>query len=233
VRTLKVLSAAALIVLEAGCGLPNPYFLTAPTASLAAGGSQATFFSPGYNVLGSLTTFVGFEVYYKFLITTPSGNDINLGGGGFPGPSVLQQNGYSPICLSTDKPPYQRVSPAIAIAFADSQTSLSIQLTVSSGGASYTSYAPSVYLGRYVSYTGPATTSKAFADIGSRFPDDTLAAQNYLSSDPDVSAIWNSVVSSQVFANLYVLAYGYEQGTTIVEYSTPVYLGYVTIAPFP
>ena len=238
-RFLKILRAAALAAGMAGCGLPNPYYLTAPTVpTLAVTGSTVAFVSPGYNQPGSQTTFTGFEIYYKFLAIPPSGNDINLGGGGYPGPSILQQNGYVPICLSTDKPPLQRTAPAIAVAFSDSLNSLSITLTLSTSGASSTNYNPSPpnpipELGRYVSYNVSLFTAKTFAD-GSTYPSGANQA-NYQSTDTDVQSLFSggSATTSQAFVNLYVLAYGYEQGTTVVEYSTPVYMGYLSIAPFP
>jgi hypothetical protein len=243
VRLLKILLAATLVIGETGCGLPNPYFLAAPTVpSLAVGGSQVTLVSPGYNQPGAQTTFTGFEIYYKFLGTTPSGTDINLGGGGYPGPSILQQNGYMPICLATDSPPLQRTAPAIAIAFADSTNSLSITLTLSSSGASATNYSPTPpnpppVLGRNMSYGVSPFTSKTFADNGSSYPSSTVSSNNYLTSDADLQSIVSGGVfttsNNQAFVNLYVLAYGFEQGTSVVEYSPPTYMGYLTISPFP
>jgi hypothetical protein len=221
-----------------GCGLPNPYFLTAPTVpTLAVGGSTVTFVSPGYNLPGAQTTFTGFEIYYKFLGTTPSGTDINLGGGGYPGPSILQQNGYVPICLAAEKPPLQHTPPVVAVAFSDSTNSLSITLTLSSSGASATNYSPNPpnlppELGRYVSYSVSPFTAKTFADNGSGYPSG-VTQPNYQSGDSDVQQLFSSGVTGQAFVNLYVLAYGFEQGTSIVEYSTPVYMGYLTIATFP
>ena len=233
-RWLKLFFVASLVWLKVGCGLPNPYFLSAPTVpTQAAGGSQVTFVSPGYNASGSQTSFVGFEVYYKFLSSTPSGTDINLGGGGFPGYSTLTSNGYFPICLSTDQPPTQRTAPAIAIAPADSVNSLTITLTLNSNGVSSTNYGSSPALGRYVSYTVSIFTSKTFADNEST-NDPAGPGQNYQSTDSDVSPIFSSASSTgQAYVNLYVLAYGYEQGTSIVQYSPPVYMGYLTISPFP
>ncbi len=235
-RSLKILCAAVFVVLEVGCGLPNPYFLAAPTVStLGSIGTAPVFLSPGYNLPGAQTNFLGFEVYYKFLSSTPGIGDTNLGGGGYPGPSILQQNGYVPICLSTDQPPIlQRTFPAISIAFPDSQTSFLITLTISSTSASYTSYAPSIPLGRDISYPSstPPTTSKAFAYDGSGFPNSSQAPNNYQPIDSDAGALVSggAVIA---YVNLYVLAYGYQQGTTIPVYSVPTYLGYVQISPFP
>jgi hypothetical protein len=216
-------------MMAADCGLPNPYYLNAPTVpTLAAGAtSTVTFVSPGYNQPGSQTTFTGFEVYYKFLASTPVGTDINLGGGGFPGPSVLQSNGYMPICLATNNPPYQRTAPAIAIAFADSVNSLSITLTLSSSGPSSTNYGSSPELGRNVSYTS-SPRAKAFAANSSGYPSTVLGPSNYdFVNDNDLKSV--TPTANQIYVNLYVLAYGLEQGTSVVEYSTPTYMGFMIL----
>jgi len=217
------------------CGLPNPYFLAAPTATLATGLPPATFSSPGYNQTGALTTFVGFEIYYKFLSSTPGGTDINLGGGGFPGPSILQQNGYMPVCLATDNPPLQRTAPAIAIAFADSVNPLSISVNFDPHGAWFSSYGSTPELRRNISYSSPPQ-AKTFANDESQWPNTSLMTSNYLPGDNDLQSIVSAgtfTTSNQAFVNLYVLAYGFEQGTSIVQYSTPTYMGYIIITPFP
>ncbi len=237
-RRLKVLFPAALVIVQT-CGLPNPYYLAPPgVGNFPAGiGTVASFTSLGYPT-GGLTTFTGFDIYYKFLAAAPTGNDINLGGGGIPGPGNLTTNGFFPICLSTDLPPSQRTTPAIAnILPADAQVSFTITLNLATSAAatySYTSPSTStlvtVNIGRDVPYGSNPFNSKEFA-----YNNSGVSSQpDYVSSDTDISAAFNAAVqATYVYVVLYALAYGYEAGTSVVEYSTPVYIGYIQITPFP
>jgi len=238
VRFLKMACAAALVWLEVGCGLPSPYFLAAPVAGiLVAGGPTASFGNPG-SLLGSQTTLAGFEVYYKFSVTTPSGNDINLGGGGTPGPGVLQANGFYPMCLYlVDSPPISRTAPMISISGSDAPSTFTITLTISTAAASTSSYtSPSTLstvtqqIGRYVSYTSAPTNSRAFASnnlFSSPSPD-------YTPTDTDVQAVYSQAQSlGNVYVILYAITYGFQLGTSVVQYSTPTYLGYIQITSFP
>jgi hypothetical protein len=241
VRWLKILFPAALVILQT-CGLPNPYYLAPPgVGNFPAGiGTIATFTSLGYPT-GGLTTFTGFDVYYKFLAAAPTGNDINLGGGGIPGPGNLTTNGFFPICLSTDLPPSQRTTPAIAnILPADAQMSFTITLNLATSTAATYSYTSpststviSVNIGRDVPYGSYPFNSKEFAYNNSGFT--PQPSPDYQSSDLDVSAIYSAASTSPngAYVVLYALAYGYEAGTSVVEYSTPVYIGYIQILPFP
>ncbi len=80
-------------------------------------------------------------------------------------------------------------------------------------------------------YTVSPLTSKAFADNGSLYPSGVPQPNNYLPGDADLQSIVTGgtfTTSGQAFVNLYVLAYGFEQGTSVVEYSQPpVYMGYL------
>ena len=130
-RSLKIFFAATLVWLEVGCGLPSPYFLAAPIPGTLAVGttSTASFTNPG-TLAGNQTTLAGFEVYYKFSASTPTGNDINLGGGGTPGPGTLQADGFFPMCLSGDTPPISRTAPMISVSGADAASSFTVTLTI-------------------------------------------------------------------------------------------------------
>jgi hypothetical protein len=233
-RFRKICCVAVGLAFGASCGLPSSYYLAPPTAlTLAAGGSTAAFESPGYSS-GSDTEFVGFDVYYKFLSATPGSSDVNLGGGGTAGPGTLTSNGFLPICLSTDDPPSQRTIPSIAIPSVDRPDSFTVTLSINTTGASSCSYTDSVTgnsvakgIGRHVAYTTTSISSKAFAC-------NSFVSNDYTSSDSDVESIW-SVASTQGYAYvaLYVISYGYEAGTSNVQYSTSVYIGYVQITTFP
>ena len=236
-RSLKIPLAAALVWLEVGCGLPSPYFLAAPLPStLAIGGTTAAFTNPGTQA-GNQTTLAGFEVYYKFSASTPSGNDINLGGGGTPGPAALQADGFFPLCLATDTPPISRTAPMIAVSAADSATSFTVTLTISSATASTYSYTsptqgplPPVNIGRYIQFTTNPFTSRWFAQntIITTF---YTGAVDYTGSDTDQSL--SSAGESSPYIILYALTYGFEAGTSIVQYSSATYLGYVQLSAFP
>lgn len=233
-RFVKIHYAVAAMILGTNCGLPSSYYLAPPEQqTLATGGSTATFESPGYSS-SSDTEFVGFDVYYKFLSSTPGSSDVNLGGGGTAGPSTLTSNGFLPVCLSTDSPPSQRTTPTLAIPSADRPNSFTVTLTISTTGTSSYSYTDSVTgnsvtknIGRDASYSTTSITSKAFAC-------NSAISNDYASTDSDVESIW-SAASSQDYAYvaLYALSYGYEEGTSNVEYSTSVYIGYVQISTFP
>jgi len=219
VRSLKIVLAAAFVILEVGCGLPNPYFLTSPgVGSFPAGlASQCTFTSPGY-AAGS--NFVGFEVYYKVISSnTPSTSDINLGGSGVTGPYVLLANGFFPITLATDSAPFSRTIPVIQPASTDIPNALTVTLDFQNSDYFYTVGATSttpIGIGRDLANISPATGSRSFAvgaDLG--------------------SGVFNTCYNTthQVWIILYSLSYGLN-GTTI-EYSTPVYLGFVGLTQFP
>ena len=101
---------------------------------------------------------------------------------------------------------------------------------------SYTSPSTStvitVNIGRDVPYGSYPFNSKEFAYNNSGFT--PQPSPDYQSSDLDISAIYNAAaLQSYAYVVLYALAYGYEAGTSVVEYSTPVYIGYIQITPFP
>ena len=159
-RSLKILFAATLVWLEVGCGLPSPYFLAAPIPGTLAVGttSTASFTNPG-PLAGNNTTVAGFEVYYKFSASTPTGNDINLGGGGTPGPGSLQADGFFPLCLATDTPPISRTAPMISVSGADAASSFAVTVTINATATSTYSYTsptqgPLTFnIGRYISFS--------------------------------------------------------------------------------
>ena len=153
------------MIVEAGCGLPNPYFLTSPgVGSFPAGlANTCTFTSPGY-AAGS--SFVGFEVYYKIISSsTPSTSDINLGGSGVTGPYVLLANGFFPITLATDSAPFSRTIPVIQPASTDIPNALTVTLDFQHSDYFYavgaTSTTP-IGIGRDLANISPATGSRSF-----------------------------------------------------------------------
>ncbi|MGA2612608.1 MAG: hypothetical protein ABSG38_04040 [Spirochaetia bacterium] len=233
--SLKVLLAATLVILETGCGLPNPYFLAAPgVGNFPAGATSiCTFTSPGY-AAGS--NFTGFEVYYKFYNpqSPPGQSDLNLAGGGGTGPFVLTANGFNPITLSTDNAPFSRTIPLIQPAAGDIPNSLTISLTFNTNSAATYSYT-----GGAISPTTPIAIGRNIANnqpggTGSRsFQPGLPPPADYLTSDGDVSAVYPQCASQgQAFILLYALSYGLQSGN-VTEYSTPICLGYVSLTPFP
>jgi hypothetical protein len=229
VRSLKIFLAAALSVAALGCGLPNPYFLTAPTAgSFPAGlATTCTFISPGY-AAGS--NFTGFVVYYKIIPPgTPSTTDINLGGGGTTGPFVLQANGFYSMSLATDNPSSPSL-PVIVPASADVPNPLTVTLDLANSNYSYsvggTSTSP-IGIGRgggLANVQSPYTGTRSFAPL--------QTTPNYQASDTDMgSGVYNSCdTTRQAYIILYALSFGVT-GTS-QEWSVPVYLGYIGIS-FP
>lgn len=66
-HALKVSTLAALVILEVGCGLPSPYFLSPPTVSgLFTQFTQTCAIQNANRSQDYQATFQGFELYYKF-----------------------------------------------------------------------------------------------------------------------------------------------------------------------
>jgi hypothetical protein len=201
---------------------------------VSVGGTTAAFTNPGTQA-GNQTTLAGFEVYYKFSASTPGGNDINLGGGGTPGPGALQADGFFPLCLAGDTPPISRTAPMIAVSGADAATSFTVTLTVNPTAVSTYSYTSptlgqlTVNIGRDISWSSSPFTSRWFAENSAL----TSPYVDYTSNDADETVYNVSSGLTYTYVILYALTYGFEAGSSIVQYSSATYLGYVQIAFSP
>jgi hypothetical protein len=233
VRSRKILIAATLVILEVGCGLPNPYYLAPPAAgNFPAGATNVCYFiSPGY---ASGSSFVGFDVYYKFYANLPGQSDLNLGGGSVTGPFILESNGFLPMTLLTDSAPYTRTTPVIQPASGDIPNSLTVYLTFSPAAASNYYYTGGATSPTTAISIGRDLATNQLGQTGSRsFEPGVTPLSNYTSSDSDVSSVFTQCVTqAYTYILFYGLSYGVQNGTT-VEYSTAVCLGYVQLTPFP
>jgi len=131
-RKLRWLLLLGAVVLEAGCGLPDEYYLMPPRVS-----GQFALTSQNAQITGTnrsddiLIQFIGYELYYKFFAPNdPSSTylqDQNYGG---PNNTVsdLQQHGFQRVCLgpgpapggSPDRSPGYSSAPLINIQNIDS-----------------------------------------------------------------------------------------------------------------
>ena len=125
----------------------------------------------------------------------------------------------------------------ISVSGADAASSFTVTLTINPIAISTYSYtSPSlgpltVPIGRYISFSQqPPLTSRWFAS-NSVIPSPNF---DYAANDTD-ETVYNTIVRSgqgYAYVILYALTYGFEAGTSIVQYSTATYLGYVQIT-FP
>jgi len=239
VRTLKVPGLLALVILEVGCGLPSPYFLSPPVVPQLAQVTSPNFYFASTSANNEVE-LRGFEVYYKFE-TDPASqgfiNDTNLGSTTNTY-TDLTVAGFSPLCSSTDVSPLTHQSPLVPIAIGDRGQAFTVTLTISTNTANS---GISTY-----SYTGPVSGSvigevRRAAPLPSNLF--TSGCKLFLSNsnvtsytdydptaDNDVRAIFSTAQSSggTAYLMMYALTYGLQDISTPI-YSNPVYLGYISI----
>jgi hypothetical protein len=228
----------AIVLLEAGCGLPDSYFLQPPTvAQPAAGLSSFSFLNPDHsNDLG--VTFTGFELYYKFYNITDTIN-INAYDPTNPADPTTQlaNAGFLPIRSFQDTPSSQSV-PVIPVEPAVAGSSFLVQVNITgspatgsqpTGPANYkVGTADQVELRRYMVDPSTAYGYKNF--LSNNYPSPSNTNTNYSPTDSDFSVVYNGAVSNQyAYIALYALSYGIINLTTPTR-STPTYLGYESVS---
>jgi hypothetical protein len=131
-KKLGILLLLGAAMLEVGCGLPDSYFLQAPTVVTTAvpGNNSFAFSNPVHDYVDSggnhvhpassqdiNVNFTGDELYYK--LYGNSNVEINAYDSTSPtDPSVqLASKGFYPVVLATDSAPVSRTDPVIAIDF--------------------------------------------------------------------------------------------------------------------
>jgi len=221
-KTMRLLVLLGAVLLETGCGLPDTYFLQAPTVvTLAPGGApgQFIFSNPTHDAFHDINVnFTGDELYYKFysnisLIEQNAYDSTNT-----QDPSVqLTAKGFFPIVAAADTVP-NRLDPVIPIGGATTVT-----VTIATSGPS--------------TYTPSAGTGEIRRDIPNsasdptRYKDFTTVLGNYIIGDADVASM-NFAGGLTVYVAMYALSFGYT-GASTPQRSVPTYLGYIMITPFP
>jgi hypothetical protein len=219
------------VMLQVGCGLPDTFFLQAPTVvTLATGTSNNFVFSnPIHDFNHDINvSFTGNELYYKFYA------DLNIDQNAYDStnpndPSVqLAAKGFFPLRLSTDTSSNQ-ADPQIAIGTGLAQAGSTVTVTIN--GAIPASHST------YVITSGPTVEVRRNALDPNNFPyyktfldNNASPPSNYVpGSDVDVTS---AITGPVAYVAMYAISFGYT-GTSTPQRSVPVYLGYVSITPFP
>ncbi len=148
-RAGKVVILIVLVVLEVGCGLPSPYYLSPPSVSSLFG--QFTLSCTFQNANRSQdyeATFQGFELYYKFFGNTTDSTflaDQQYGTTSYTPTDLVNSHGFHRVTLGSgtggltpDSTPGNSSAPLINIASLDSAdlaTSFSITITFNAGSS--------------------------------------------------------------------------------------------------
>ncbi len=237
-RLCGVLAASAL--LWAACGLPDPFYLSPPAVTTT--GTLVYSFQLTSTDRSAEPDFRGFELYYK-IYADPGSAAADAGwGGGDPGPSLLIQKGFLAVCrgpsvqpappggLSADTSADARILPLIPIAPGDRSSSFPVQINFGPvTGDTSTNF----------SYTSPSTGQPVVQQIdrhvnvsaGSGCKPFTFGAANYVSTDPDISAVFSNIQGGIIYVGVYVLSYGIQNLSTPI-YSSPVFMGYLQLSQF-
>jgi len=243
-RKLRILVLLGAVLLEAGCGLPDSYFLVPPNVVTQATQLSTTFSFSNPNHANDINVyFKGFDLYYKFYPDTvsPTGNDYDSTN---PADVVTQllSKGFLPVCTASDFPS-NRAIPTIPISAADAaQTGFTITITPNPPGGT----PPTALLSTY-SYTG-VSSGFVSVEIRRNVPDYVSAngyktfssivynpdlTNNYppAGGDPEfTSALYSaaSIHNGFTYLGMYAISYGLT-GSSTPSRSTPVWLGFLQL----
>ena len=234
-RKLRILLLLGTVLLEAGCGLPDTYFLQPPVVvtQVNTTTNYFSFNNPIHDLNHDINVnFKGDELYYKLYGDTAI--DVNAVDPASPtDPSVqLANKGFYPITLATDSVG-TRIDPVIAInsalAAAGSSVTVTINSDITFGGNSNfvlaTNPAAEIRRGVVDLYTG--NTYKVFQQNPLTLPAD----KSYQSTDADFAAAYATLQANGLnvmYVAWYVMSFGYTTSGTPVR-STAAYLGYMSM----
>ena len=232
-RRLVFLGAAAL--LQAGCGLPDTYFLQPPSPGiLAPGNGWFEFSNPIHDANHDINaTFLGNELYYKFY--ADSTVDKNAYDPNNPSDASVQllAKGFFPVCLSTDQSPNRSV-PLIAIdsilAAAGSTVVVNVQPAFASTLTNYVLETdPPAEIRRKAPEPLIPSDYKTFQDNQKSPP------HNFAINDPDIGlTLYNQMnLSGLTYVVMYAISYGETIGNQTPVRSSAIYLGYLSFTFFP
>ncbi len=216
-RKARILLLLGAVLLEAGCGLPDTYFLGAPTVGTISPGASVQFYShdPSHDIN---VNSVGVEIYYKFYAASgdiegtayDSTNPVDAS-------AQLLAKGFRPVCLTTG---YPNVTDPLIPAGGNS---ILVRITPSSSASSDSNY----------SVDGGATveirrnTSKTDLSAFRTFQDHNTVPGNFDYADADIGlTLYNAMVASgQIYMAFYAISYGQVIGTQTPVRSAATYLG--------
>ena len=244
-RSASLRLAVAMVALcasGAGCGLPDSFYLSPPSASQAQ--PLDGLFTIQHTDRSSEPDFRGYELYYKLYSSAPPAADTNLGSttgtvdlltsNGFltlcKGPVVTAPSGASSQAVSADVSVATRVAPLILIDPNDRNASFTVTINVNPAGGTDagTSYSYAAPSGSYQQEIDRHVTG-SIATVGvQRCMPFTYGQGYYQQTDPDISAIW-PVTGGTLYIAVYAVSYGLQNLSTPI-YSYPVYMGYLTIS---
>jgi len=218
-RKLRILLLLGAVLLEAGCGLPDTYFIGAPTAGIVTPGVSLQFYNhdPSHDIN---VNFVGVEVYYKFYAASvdiegtayDSSNPVDAS-------AQLLAKGFHAVCPTTG---YPNVTDPLIPAGGNS---ILVRIAPSSSASTDSNY----------SIDGGATveirrnTSTTDLSAFKTFQDHNTLPGNFASTDADIGlALYNAMFASgQIYMAFYAISYGQVIGTKTPVRSAATYLGYL------
>jgi hypothetical protein len=233
---LKLILLLAAILVEAGCGLPDQYFIQSPIPGTIAGGTgnQFNFFNPDHTKDLNIT-FKGYELYYQLY---PQNATININpydpNNTADVYTQLTTAGYRMMTASTDLYP-NRTDPVIPIAVSDIGSSFSVTVQITTvvtppvQAAQYTTTASTLGFGnlrRNVQDGAGGPYSPNYKD----FQYNINSPNNYILGDADCGNIQSALIGSgnSVWIAVFAASYGVI-GVSTPQRSVPIYLGYLTI----
>jgi hypothetical protein len=233
-KTFRCFLLACAVVFQAGCGLPDTYYLQPPSpVALAPGPGYFQFTNPKHDTDSDINaTFLGNELFYKFYPSNAV--DTNAYDSANPSDASVQllAKGFFPVCLSSDQSPNRSV-PLIEIdsgvAAAGSTTvTVNIQPTSASTATNYVLEADAPVEIRRKAVQDNLVNYKTFQD------NNTLPPDNYAPNDSDIGQpLYQSFGASGIFIAMYAISYGEIIGNQTPVRSAAVYLGYLNFTFIP
>jgi hypothetical protein len=232
---LKLILLLAGILVGAGCGLPDQYYIQSPTPGTIAGGTgiQFNFFNPDHTKDLNIT-FKGYELYYQLYPDTnininaydPNNSaDVN---------AQLLAAGFLPLVSDTDSYP-NRTDPVIPVSLGDIGTSFSVTISVTPNVTPPTPAVQYVFGGiiglgnlhRDVAEAAGGPYAGKYKD----FQTNVHSTGNYAAGDTDCSKILLNIqnMTDPVYIAMYAVSYGLI-GVSTPQRSVPIYLGYLAIS---
>jgi hypothetical protein len=209
------------VLLAAGCGLPQSYYLTPPATPTVWAGPTRPYFEVISTTANSEPEFRGFELYYKCYRI---GELIQSSFGETSRESDLLSAQFRPVCSQSDPSPSARGVPLIPIDIPDRGKSFTITVDFNSP------------LEATYKYTGPGTSNSVSVGV-LRYVSDgagackTFDSIEFLATDIDISRIFAEAQAQsdpEFYIAMYAMSYGKQDLATTI-WSSPVYLGYIRI----
>ncbi|MGA2479792.1 MAG: hypothetical protein ABSG63_13660 [Spirochaetia bacterium] len=236
-KGLKLILLLAATLVEAGCGLPDQYFIQSPILGTFAGGTgnQFNFLNPDHTKDLNIT-FKGYELYYQFY---PQNATININpydpNNTADVYTQLTTAGYKLMTSSADLYP-NRTDPVIPIAVSDIGSSFSVTVQITTAvtppaqAAQYTTTASTLGFGNLRRNVQDATIGAPYYPNYKDFQYNIATPLNYAITDQDCGNILSFVTGSGNYVWIAVFAASYGLiGVSTPQRSVPIYLGYLTV----